>query len=146
MEASFKEEISRLLLRFKNPETEQAYTHYKLHERTAPTWFKWYMILFIGFLIFRKGELLVFSILGVESVAMGPKEEGIAFVAAVVSYSFEAVPVWCPKFACFRGLSMLIGTFYGITSLSTTFCSEKPAITPLYNDSGMFISAHNLPF
>ncbi len=129
MESSFKAEIAPFSLRFKNPEIEQAYTNHKLFERTVPIWFKWYMILFIGFLIFRKAELLVFSLTGVESVAGAPKSEIISFTAVVITHLLELLPVRFKALAYLRGLSILLASFYGITYV-TSICSERPALSP----------------
>ncbi len=129
MESHFKAEISPFLLRFKNPEIEEAYTNYKLYERTVPKWFKWYMLLFIGFLVFRKAELLIFAIAGVKSVTPDPRTELVSFIAIIISYLLEVFPVYFKKLAFLRGLSILLSSFYGVTRVAS-ICSDRPALSP----------------
>ena len=129
-EASFRKEISGLLLRFNNPAIEESYKQHKLFERKLPTWFRWYIGIFIAFLLFRKLELLVFSFTSVQSSASYPYAEIMSFSSIFMCYVIEAVTIYCKKMAYFRGLILMTMHFYGITYQDYPSVCLRPGMNP----------------
>ena len=128
LETSFREDVLRFSLCFRKAETEDKYYHYKLHEKKAPSWFKWLLWSFVIMLVLRRVQLLAFVELGVPCTATDPTVEIITVTVLLSGLLCEGLALLFVKLSLVRGFPFLVASFFTIAHSSHEYYPNKPAI------------------
>jgi hypothetical protein len=131
LDVVFKVEINRLTLRFKDQEQENNYTAYKIHVKETPLWFKCLMWSLITIIALRRMQLLLYSLLGVPSIAGEPAVEIITVTVLLCASVFEFICWMCNSVAYLKGAGILLSSFFMISYNSHIYFPTKPGIIPL---------------
>eukprot|EP01022_Parablepharisma_sp_SALTPOND_P019115 TRINITY_DN321_c0_g1_i1.p1 TRINITY_DN321_c0_g1~~TRINITY_DN321_c0_g1_i1.p1 ORF type:complete len:697 (+),score=43.18 TRINITY_DN321_c0_g1_i1:126-2216(+) len=124
-DSQFEQLLSPFTLVFKDPNLETKYRDYTFHKKKTPRWFKWMVWLFIGLLILRRALNLCYALLRINTKIVDIEVEVFLISVFGISYLAEAIIMYCKELIFFRGLPLLVASFFVINYTSRAYYHKE---------------------
>jgi len=129
----FDKTIDQFTLQFKEDCLEKKYHEKKMSALKLSKVFKIGISMLLFVVIFRRVELLIFSLQNIASIGGDPQNEYIQTGLLVAALLLEALFAYIEMLNKFKGLIVMLYIFFMVCFSSFSYVATKPCSVPMYH-------------